>query len=63
MSSCFFCGNYCLDNTREDCPICGTYYNEEQLEAMQKITKYDLIPGCPPLNSAPLVVLDPVAIH
>ncbi len=27
--TCKFCENYCHDNTREDCPICGTYFIEE----------------------------------
>lgn len=63
MPNCFFCGYYCLDHTREDCPTCGTYYNEEQLEEMQKIARYDLIPGCPPLSPSPSVVLEVVTIH
>lgn len=25
---CNHCGFYCCDNTRDDCPRCGTYYDD-----------------------------------
>lgn len=39
--NCFFCGFYCCDNTRCDCPECGTDYSEKPIAEKQNIRKYN----------------------